>query len=82
MLILSRHAGEAIRIGHDVRIVVIHVGGGKVRLGIEGPKQLRILREELYDMVIDLNQQAKTSDQDALDAWLHGGDAPRRTDGS
>ncbi len=77
MLILSRHAGEAIRIGHDVRIVVIHVGGGKVRLGIEGPKQLRILREELYDMVIDLNQQAKATDQDALDAWLHGGDAPR-----
>ncbi len=70
MLILSRHAGEAIRIGEDVRIVVVHVGGGKVRLGIEGPKQLRILREELYTLVSELNQQARASDQGDLDAWL------------
>jgi carbon storage regulator CsrA len=48
MLILSRQSGEAIRIGPDIRIVVTHVGGGKVRLGIEGPKDMRILREELY----------------------------------
>ncbi|MHB1670300.1 MAG: carbon storage regulator CsrA [Thiomonas sp.] len=77
MLILSRHAGEAIRIGQDVRIVVVHVGGGKVRLGIEGPKQLRILREELYALVSDLNQQAQAPDQDALDAWLEGTKTPR-----
>ncbi len=76
MLILSRHAGEAIRIGADIRIVVIHVGGGKVRLGIEGPKNTRILREELYDMVIDLNQQAKATDGDALEAWLQAEKAP------
>lgn len=76
MLILSRHSGEAIRIGQDVRIVVLQIGGGKVRIGIEGPKHLRILREELYDMVIDLNQQAKGGDQLALDAWLHGTKAP------
>ena len=76
MLILSRHAGEAIRIGPDIRIVVIHVGGGKVRLGIEGPKNTRILREELYDMVVDLNQQAKATDHDSLEAWLQAGKAP------
>ena len=72
MLILSRHAGEAIRIGQDIRLLVVHVGGGKVRLGIEGPKHLRILREELYDMVIDLNQQAQAPDHVTLDAWLQG----------
>ncbi|SCC91088.1 putative Carbon storage regulator CsrA [Thiomonas sp. X19] len=77
MLILSRHAGEAIRIGQDVRIVVVHVGGGKVRLGIEGPKQLRILREELYTLVSDLNQQAQAPDQGTLDAWLEGTKTPR-----
>ncbi len=77
MLILSRHAGEAIRIGQDVRIVVIHVGGGKVRLGIEGPKQLRILREELYELVSSLNQQATAPDPDALAAWLSGDGRPR-----
>lgn len=76
MLILSRHAGEAIRIGQDIRLVVVHVGGGKVRLGIEGPKHLRILREELYNMVIDLNQQAQTPDGAALDAWLQNAKGP------
>ncbi len=77
MLILSRHAGEAIRIGQDIRLLVVHVGGGKVRLGIEGPKHLRILREELYDMVIDLNQQAQAApDQVTLDAWLQGAKDP------
>lgn len=76
MLILSRHAGEAIRIGQDIRLLVVHVGGGKVRLGIEGPKHLRILREELYDMVIDLNQQAQAPDQVTLDAWLQGAKDP------
>lgn len=70
MLILSRHAGESIRIGQDVRIVVIQVGGGKVRLGIEGPRELRILREELYEMVSDMNREARTAEQSALDAWL------------
>ncbi|MDE2256055.1 MAG: carbon storage regulator CsrA [Betaproteobacteria bacterium] len=76
MLILSRHAGEAILIGQDIRIVVVHIGGGKVRLGIEGPKELRILREELYKMVSDLNQQATAPDQGALDTWLQRGVQP------
>lgn len=61
MLILSRRAGEAIRIGTDVRIVVVQLGGGKVRLGIEGPRELRILREELYEMVSDMNREATSA---------------------
>ena len=72
MLILSRRAGEAIRIGTDVRIVVVQLGGGKVRIGIEGPRELRILREELYEMVSDMNREATTAgaEQLALDDIL------------
>ena len=70
MLILSRRSGEAIRIGKDIRIVVVQLGGGKVRLGIDGPRDLRILREELYDMVAGLNQQAQAPDPAALEQWL------------
>ncbi len=70
MLILSRRSGEAIRIGKDIRIVVVQLGGGKVRLGIEGPRDLRILREELYDMVAGLNQHAQAGDAAALEQWL------------
>ena len=45
MLAITRKAGEAIRIGDDVRIVLLDVRGGKVRLGIDAPGQ-RILREK------------------------------------
>lgn len=77
MLILSRRSGEAIRIGKDIRIVVVQLGGGKVRLGIEGPRELRILREELYEMIAGLNQQAQANDPGALDRWLqHPPEAP------
>jgi carbon storage regulator len=45
MLAITRKTGEAIRIGDDVRIVVLDVSGGKVRLGIDAPGQ-RVLREK------------------------------------
>lgn len=48
MLAITRKAGEAIRIGDDVRIVVLDISGGKVRLGIDAPGQ-RVLREKTTD---------------------------------
>ena len=48
MLAITRKAGEAIRIGDDVRIVVLDVSGGKVRLGIDAPDR-RVLRENADD---------------------------------
>lgn len=47
MLVLSRNLGEGIFIGEDVIIRVVEVRGNKVRLGIEAPKSVTILREEL-----------------------------------
>lgn len=47
MLVLSRAEAESILIGDDIRIKVIRVGGDKVRLGIEAPRELHIVREEL-----------------------------------
>ena len=76
MLILSRRTGEAIRIGKDIRIVVVQLGGGKVRLGIDGPRDLRILREELYEMVAGMNQRAGAVDPGALEQWLQQPQAP------
>ncbi len=51
MLILTRRPGEAIRIGDNIRLVVLQSAPGKVRLGIDGPLALRIPREELYARV-------------------------------
>ena len=47
MLVMSRKASEEIVIGENVRIKVVKVSGGKVRLGISAPKSVRIRRQEL-----------------------------------
>lgn len=47
MLVLTRKLDESIRIGDDIRITVLRVKGNTVRIGIEAPKQVRVIREEL-----------------------------------
>jgi len=49
MLVLSRKAMQSVMIGSDVRITVIRVEGNQVRIGIEAPNDVRILRGELLD---------------------------------
>lgn len=47
MLVLKRKAGERIRIGDDVTVLIAAVDGNKVSVGIEAPRQVQIMREEL-----------------------------------
>lgn len=47
MLVLSRKAGEKIRIGDDVTLTVISVKGKRIRLGVEAPQHCRIVRDEI-----------------------------------
>ena len=63
MLILTRKKDEAIRLGEDIRIVLVQVKGGQVRLGIECPSHVRVLREELYEAVRQENVAAQSVDQ-------------------
>jgi carbon storage regulator len=58
MLILTRKKDEAIRLGEDIRIVLVQIKGGQVRLGIECPSSMRVLREELYEAVRQENMNA------------------------
>jgi carbon storage regulator len=62
MLILTRKIDEAIRLGDDIRIVLVQIKGGQVRLGIECPSHVRVLREELYEAVRQENLNAVSSD--------------------
>ena len=48
MLVLSRKKDEAIRIGADVKVVVVRTGQ-VVRIGIECPPDMKIVRDELAD---------------------------------
>jgi carbon storage regulator len=47
MLVLSRHENERILIGSEVDLMVVSIDGNRVRLGIEAPKHVEILRAEL-----------------------------------
>ena len=47
MLVLSRKVGERILVGDQVTITVVRIVGGGVRLGIEAPTDLPVVREEL-----------------------------------
>jgi carbon storage regulator len=47
VLVLSRKIGERIHIGDNVVITVVDISSGKVRIGIEAPRDVGIYREEL-----------------------------------
>ncbi len=49
MLILRRKKNESLLIGEDIRITVIECAADGVRLAIDAPKQISILREELSE---------------------------------
>lgn len=50
MLIVTRRPGEEIQIGADVRVAVLEVkSGGSVRIGVEAPRHVKVLRSELTD---------------------------------
>lgn len=51
MLVLSRKEGERLTIGNDITLVVSKISGNRVTLGVEAPKNVKIVRTEL---VIDL----------------------------
>ncbi|AQW80957.1 carbon storage regulator CsrA [Campylobacter pinnipediorum] len=58
MLILSRKENEEILLGNDIKLVVVSINKGAVKLGIEAPKNTMILRSELANQIKDSNKQA------------------------
>lgn len=49
MLVLSRKPGERILIGDQVQITIVRIGPNTVRLGIDAPREMNIVREELTE---------------------------------
>jgi len=47
MLVLSRKPGERILIGDDVAVTIVRIGPNTVRVGIDAPREMNIVREEL-----------------------------------
>ena len=58
MLVLSRKEAERIRLGKSIVVTVIRVSGDKVRLGIEAPEDIVVLRDELETFEVDIEEMA------------------------
>jgi len=65
MLVLTRKTEQKIQIGNDITITILRVKGQAVRVGIEAPKSMRVLRAELppRDMFADESQTENEVDQ-------------------
>lgn len=65
MLVLSRRAGESIRIGPDVEIRILQVRGSGpsavVRVGVVAPANVKVLRSEVVEAVMEENRRAAAS---------------------
>jgi carbon storage regulator len=61
MLVLARRVGEGIMVGHDVRITVLAVVDGVVKIGIDAPKDVDVHRNEVYIEIQDANIKAPRS---------------------
>lgn len=57
MLILQRRKGESLCIGEDVKVTVSEIGSDWVKLAIDAPKEISILRSELKEAALE-NQEA------------------------
>ena len=51
MLILTRSAGETIRINDDIVITILGVNGRQVRIGIAAPQEVAVHRDEVYQRI-------------------------------
>ncbi|MDE7302363.1 MAG: carbon storage regulator [Oscillospiraceae bacterium] len=49
MLVITRKNGEGLRIGENVRVTVVETAKDRVKIGIEAPYDVRIIRDELFD---------------------------------
>jgi len=79
MLVLSRKKGEAIMIGSDIELQILDVSSEGVKLGISAPKEVGILRKELFVATADMNKEARMSGL-SLEELKRQLKAPRKND--
>ena len=58
MLVLNRKAGESIILDDDIEIIILEEKDGKIKIGIEAPESVTILRKEVYEEVKEENSKS------------------------
>ena len=72
MLVLTRKVGEGIVIGDDIKLQIVEIKGGTIRLGIEAPRNKKIYRQEVYDKILEQNRAATSWTMDDLNTLTTG----------
>lgn len=65
MLVLQRKIGQSIYIGEDIKITIQDISSDKVKISIEAPKDIPIMREELQLATMS-NMEALSSSDDSV----------------
>lgn len=66
MLVITRKKGESLLIGDNIEITVVRLDDGTVKLAIDAPRNITILRKELYKEVQDENKNATSFDVELI----------------
>lgn len=69
MLILNRKIDESIILDDHIEIKILEIQDGRVKIGVEAPKNVSVLRKEVYDAVIEENRKSLEVDVDLLDLF-------------
>jgi len=68
MLVLTRKIGESIIIGENIKITILDHKEGRIRIGIQAPPEMKVLRLEVYERICQENKEASQWDSKKLDA--------------
>jgi carbon storage regulator len=58
MLVLTRRLGQQVQLGDDIRLTVVRITDGSVRIGIEAPESMSVMRQELLDAVAKMDSDS------------------------
>ncbi|ABK60816.1 carbon storage regulator CsrA [Clostridium novyi] len=66
MLVVKRKKGESILIGDNIEINIVDIDNGSVKISIQAPREVTILRKELYKEIEEENKKAIKVDMSLL----------------
>lgn len=66
MLVLTRKKGQSILLGDDIEVTILEINRDSVKIGINVPKDVKILRRELYEEIKRANLESIVKDKSIL----------------